>query len=556
MARAGVPTGGDPGTLVVEASYREKEQMKTIPGVRWQARSQVWTIPRTWAALAAMRGTFGADFEMTQEVIDWAWNERNQRVDPSRSIRTQVDGSPYGFQQVGISFLKAAGSALLADEMGLGKTRQAILAADLPCLVVCPNSMKYAWRDEWEKWRPGTSVAVVDGTPSQKSKALQSGASVVIVNWESLRTYSRLAPYGSTRLTDKQKETGPLNREWGTVIADEAHRAKDPNSQQTRALWAVGSTSARRIALSGTPVANSPLDLWSIMHFVSPEEWPSRTAFIDRYCNSSLNFWGGLDVYSLRRETRSELDSFLEPRFLRRQKSEVLTQLPAKTYQVRKVQMATAQYKAYTQLRKEMLALLEDGSVLAAFDPLVQTMRLLQLASALTEVDADGNVTALTEPSNKVQALLELVDESAGEPLVVFAASRKLIELCSAKLTKEGVDHVSITGAVAPADRAAAVARFQTGTVPVCLVTLGAGGEGITLTAASRAVFLQRSWSLVQNLQAEDRIHRIGQGASSVEIIDIVSEDTIEARVMEAFRDKETTLAEVVKDKKTLRNLI
>ncbi len=549
MAKAFVESGA----LAVEAGYREREMMKTIPGVQWLSRSQTWKLPLSWASLAAMRGTFGPDFEMDEEVIAWAWTERNTRVDTARAARTATSSGAYGFQDVGVRFLRAAGSALLADEMGLGKTRQAILAADLPCLVVCPNSMKYAWQDEWAKWRPECSVAVVDGTPAAKKKAVESGANVVITNWESLRSYSRLAPYGSIRLTDKQREPGPLNREWSTVIADEAHRAKDPASQQTRALWAVGATSARRIALTGTPVANSPLDLWSIMHFVSPTEWPSRTAFIDRYCVSSINFWGGLDVYALKPHMRTELDSFFEPRFLRRQKSEVLTQLPAKTYSTRLVQMATAQYKAYETLRKDMIAQLDDGSLLAAFDPLVQTMRLLQIASACPVLDEAGGVTALKAPSNKLEALKDILVERDGAPTLVFAASRKLIELCSREVD---VDHVLITGAQTPAERAESVARFQGGGVPLALVTLGAGGEGITLTAADTAVFLQRSWSLVQNLQAEDRIHRIGQDAEAVSIIDVVSAGSIEARVMEAFAGKEATLQDVVKDKATLRKLL
>lgn len=538
--------------LVIYASFREREMMKTVPGAKWNNAGQVWYLPLSWSSLAALRGTFDQGLDMDEEVIAWAWKERNERIDPALAARTVVDETAFGFQNVGVDFLRRAGSALLADEMGLGKTRQAILASDLPCLVVCPNSMKYSWAAEWAKWRSDATVAVVDGTAASKKKALSSDADVIIVNWESLRSFSRLAPYGSIRLTEKQREPGPLNRPWATVIADEAHRAKDPQSQQTRALWAVGSTAARRIALSGTPVANSPADLWAIMHFVSPEEWPSRNSFIDRYCIASTNFWGGLDVVALRPERRTELDAFFLPRFLRRQKADVLTQLPAKTYSTRLTSLTAAQFKVYESLRKEMLALVEDG-VVAAFDPLVQTLRLLQSASAMPEVDSEGNVVRLGKPSNKLDTLKELVEEAGGQPLVVFAASRKLIELCSQEV---GVDHVLITGAQSPAERAEGVGRFQTGTVPLALVTLGAGGEGITLTAASTAVFLQRSWSLVQNLQAEDRIHRIGQAAEAVNIIDVVSIGTIEQRVHEAFADKELTLADVMKDRKILRSLL
>lgn len=545
-----------PDRLVVHADYREREQIKLVPGVRYDHKTTTWHMPVSWASLAALRGVFGDALTLDQDTINWGWLQRT-RIDSIAALKEAGYDGEYGFQETGIEFLRLAESALLGDEMGLGKSRQAVLAVErdeaYPCLVVCPNSMKFAWKDEWHKWAPDRSVTVLDGTMAQKRKALDSGvAEVFVVNWESLRSLSRQAPFGSTKLTEKQKTPGPLNREWATVIADEAHRAKDPKSQQTRALWAVGETAARRIALSGTPVANSPIDLWSVMHFVAPNEWPSRSAFIDRYCVASFNFWGGLDVTQLRKETRAELDAFFLPRFFRRTKAEVLPQLPAKTYQTRMITMHPTQAKAYESLRKEMLAKLDSG-ILVATDPLTQMLRLLQTASACPVLDDLGNVIALSTPSCKVDALHELLDECAGEPLVAFAASRKLVELAAKEVS---VDHVLITGAQTPAERAGAVARFQTGGVPLALVTLGAGGEGITLTAASRAAFLQRSWSLVQNLQAEDRIHRIGQEASSIEVVDIVSANTVEDMVRQAFADKQLTLQDVVRDPQALRVIL
>lgn len=544
--------------IIVHAEWREREMVKLVPGVRYSHRTQTWAVPLSWASLAALRGVFGSALTLDQATVDWGWTQRSW-IDAVAAIKVEEDDpdTPFAFQERGIEFLRIAKSGLLADEMGLGKSRQAVLAVErddaYPTLVVCPNSMKYAWQEEWAKWAGHRNVVVLDGTAAQKLKALASDvAEVFIVNWEGLRSLSRQAPYGSIKLTDKQKTPGPLNREWACVIADEAHRGKDPTSQQTRALWAVGQGAARRIALSGTPMANSPADIWSIMHFVMPAEWPSRTAFIDRYCVASFNFWGTLDVHQLHPATRAEMDSFFLPRFFRRTKAEVLTQLPPKTYQTRYVTMAPAQRKVYESLRKTMLAQLDSG-ILLTTDPLTQTLRLLQTASALPELGEGGQVVRLGKPSCKLAALQELLEECAGEPLVVFAASRKLIELISEEVD---VDHILITGGQTPAERAGSVARFQTGSVALALVTLGAGGEGITLTAASRAAFLQRSWSLVQNLQAEDRIHRIGQTASSIEILDIVSADTIEARVHEAFADKELTMQDVVRDPDTLRRLL
>ena len=133
--------------------------------------------------------------------------------------------------------------------------------------------------------------------------------------------------------------------------------------------------------------------------------------------------------------------------------------------------------------------------------------------------------------------------------LVVFASSRKLIELAASELDRKGIDNVSITGAVDPALRAANVQRFQEGQVRVALVTLGAGSEGINLYAADTAVFLQRSYSYGQSLQAEARIHRIGQQADNVTIIDLVSENTIDEIVLDVLQSKGEMSEQVLRDR-------
>jgi SNF2 family DNA or RNA helicase len=334
------------------------------------------------------------------------------------------------------------------------------------------------------------------------------------------------------------------------LVADEAHRGKDPKSQQTRALWAVGETAKRRIALTGTPVANSPEDLWSIMHFVSPAEWPSKTKFIDRYCLTNFNFWGGMDVKALRPDTKDELLAILDSRFLRRTKAEVLTHLPPITRQTRLVDMEPKQAKAYKQMADEMIAALDTG-IMFTTNPMTKALRLLQVASAYPELDEDGNVARLIKPSCKVDALADIISEAGDEAIVCFTVSRKLADLVHATL-----GGALITGEVKPVDRAEAVRAFQAGESKLITVTTGAGGEGLTLTAASRAVFLQRPWSLVQSLQAEARIHRIGQEASSVEIIDVVAEGTIEAAVARTLGDKELLLQEVVRDAERFARLL
>lgn len=564
--------------FVLRASLYDTDRIRQVPGARFKRNEQCWRLPCEYGAVLALGNIFGSDLSPTPQAKEAASSLSALAADllATKEDSSPIEGLPhlYPFQAAGVRFLSAAWGALLADEMGTGKTVQALGAlANLgrsatPVLVVCPNSMKYVWAEEAARWLPGWSVSVVDGPPKKRKAAIEKRADITIINWESLRLHTKLAGYGSLRVTAEEGKQKDLNLHGGprTVIADEAHKAKDPTSKQTRALWGVSKGAKYRWALTGTPIANSPDDLWAIMRFVAPTEWPSKVAYLDRYCHLISNPWGGVTVAGLRQDTKDELFGFLDPRFLRRSKAEVLTELPDKVYQVRPVPMPPAQEKVYKQLAKHMMTKIQDELLVAA-DPLSLLTRLVQAASATPvlerRTDKEGReyvaVSALTDPSNKVSALLDIVNgELAGESAVVFAVSRKLIDLASAALydAKKPVPHVRITGGQSPEERAAAIDKFQAGGCQLALVTLGAGSEGITLTKASRAIFLQRSWSLVQNKQAEDRIHRVGQNASSVEYIDLISPGTVEYAIRLTMLGKDQNLQEVVRDKRRLEALI
>lgn len=561
---------GERNRIWLETEWRDRDLVKMIPGTTWDRESQMWNLPLSWANCLCLRSVFGPTLELGPMLEDWAWSELRERIEPALAARelaldvnSDVEGDPrlYGYQRAGVQFLVAAENAVLADEMGAGKSVQTIIALshlmaceELPVLIVCPNSVKAVWASEFRKWYPEADVCVVSGSAAKRRKLLEEEHDVYIINYEALRSHSRLAPYGSIRLSEKEKEPGELNRPWLAVVADEAHRAKDPKAKQTRALWAVSAEATHRYALTGTPVANNPGDFWSLLHFVSPNEWPSRTKYVDRFCLTSWNAFGGVDVVGLNPHNRDEFFKVVDPRFLRRTKEMVLPQLPPKVRIRREVTLAPKQFKAYKALRDDMVAQLDSG-VLSTFDSLSLVGRLSQAASAYLEVDEDGRVS-LTDPSSKIDALEEVLDE-ASEPVVVFAASKKLIDLASARLERREIAHACITGDVLPEDRARAIEMFQAGKLQAILLTLGAGAEGLTLTAAPTLVFLQRSWSLVESLQAEDRIHRPGaEKWESVTIIDIVAEGTIEEDQLDALEGKGDMLEQITRDKEALKGLL
>lgn len=560
--------GEDRVALFIE--YRERELAKTVPGARWSRDYNTWWVPLSWAACVQLRAVFGDSLVVGPELDAWARTQLTKRIIPCLDLR-EAEDTPLEVvnaadleprQRVGTAFMSLARRALIADGMGSGKTVQTISAVETlealhqgayPALVICPNSLVYKWEAEIKRWAPGRTVAVLKGNITKRRKLIASAPDWLIINWEGLRAHTRLAGYGNFRLDEKDKLPKELN-EAGlrTVIADEAHRGKDPKAKQTRAWWWLAHRAQNRFALTGTPLANTPEDLWSIMHALEPAEWPAKVAFVDRYALQSWNNFGGLTVIGIRGERREELFKILDPRFIRRP-TELVVPLPGKLPpDIREVELHAKQRKAYDTLRKELLAEIDSG-VLLTTNPLARMMRLLQLAAAYGELDAAGNFR-LAEPSTKLDALDDLLDELGDEQLVVFAESRQLIELAAARLGrgKNPTPFGLVTGAVDPRHRQEAVDRFQAGDLRVILLTLGAGGEGIDLFSARHICFLQRSFSMVKNRQAEDRVYRRGQ-TRHVQPIYFESRDTIEGHVRQVALEKEDRLEEVARDAETLR---
>lgn len=618
----------DGTAIAVETTYTERSLMNLMPGARYH---NGWTTRLSWPACLQLRGLFGAQLQVGPRLREWAADLRRERIDPVMGIRTALNlegfdakGDAYNYlacleaieawdnpnerrlyhyQATDVLFLCLNGHAILGNEPGLGKTGALIRTLQVlndagqrpfPALVVCPNSLKNTvWANEIALWAPGLKVQVVHGGAATRRKQLDAEADVYVINWDMARLHSRLAPYGQIALADAEKTRKELNdKEFRTVILDEAHRLKDPHTKQTRAVWALGDEAEFRFALTGTPVADHLGDLWSLLRFVEPDWFPTKTKWMDRYAETAPNFYGGADVIGIKASTRAELFATIDPLIRRVPKRLALPQLPEKLpTQYRETPMTPKQEKAYRQMEKHLAALL-DGQLLTAQNALSQIVRLTQFAAASAELsepyevnrrvrwfgsphqknngkyvlNEDGTIMVtkdmvqdvlLSNPSSKVDDLIDLLEEMGDEPLVVAAMSRQLIELAAARLTDLKIPHGLVTGAQTPDERALNVARFQGGKTRVILLTLGAGAEGLTLTRASTMLFMQRSWSTIQNSQAEDRIHRIGsERHRAIRIVEQLTPGTIEERRLEVLKGKEDRIQEIIRDEAVLRQLL
>lgn len=577
----------------INSEWRYKELCKSIPGSTWSTKESVWRVPLSWSSCLALRSTFQDSLEIGPKLLEWASNEHLNRISPALALRGledyHGDEDLFPHQRAGVAFLSTAKRALLADEPGLGKTAQAIRALKVlqekgenpfPALVVCPNTLKKNWMREFKKWWPEVRIQIVKGTASQRKKQLAEEADVYIINWESLRAHSRLAPYGSIGLTrcggcGGHDENVSENRcevhrrelneiEFNAVIADEIHRSKDPKSKQTRALWAATGNANIRFALTGTPIANDVVDLWSILHWLSPTDWPSKTKWIERMIDTMLNAFGGMLVLGVKPSMSEEFYNTINPYMRRMLKEKVLPWLPEVIHDRRDVEMSTKQKKAYEQMRDTMIAELESGEAVTAPSILTQTTRLIQFANAYATLEVEDPLigesrVVLSDPSCKVDALMDDISNGdfGDDSVAVCAVSRQLIYLLSAAMTKAKIPHGLITGAQSEDERQRAIDDFQSGRIKWILFTAQAGGVGVTLTAARRLIMLQRPWSLVDYKQAIDRVHRIGSEIhDSIIITDYITEGTIEERVIQALETKADNFEQVVRDKDQLLSVL
>lgn len=588
----------------VQTQHTEKALIKQVPGARFSAAQKLWRVPQSWAAMVILRGVFGSTFNYGDALASWVWQERQARVDPATLLRAGKDGDSWiaeyvganrlrPYQESGVRWLLQAGNAVLADDMGLGKTIQTLAAlhmADklgwnpLPALVICPSSVKINWARHAATWFPGATPHVLPAGTAKGRKALAAASTdptaLVITNFEAVRSFSRLAPYGSVKLRrcrecDKKfgddiashlchvhpKELNGFGFRF--VVVDEIHRIINAQAQQTRAIWSTihDPSVVRRWGLTGTPIVKHAGDLWSIMHAVEPIEWPTRGQYLERYVLYEWNQFAGQDPVALKAEHRTELFSFLDPRFRRMTGAAVDLQLPPKVRTTRWVTLPTAQRKAYDSLR-DSLSTMYQGTTLIAQNHLVASTRLMQFASGSVEViekpDPDDVGTwkiSIKEPSPKMDVFEEVLDElGVGHgrtvPIVVSAEHKPLLALAAARLEKRGVLYGMLTGDVLESERQRVLDELQAGRLPVLLFTGSAGGTGVDMFAADTLINLQRSWSLTTELQREARVHRIGsERHSQVQIIDLITRDTVEEKQITAVIDKLRRLDEITRDR-------
>ena len=472
-----------------------------------------------------------------------AWRERAAKQSGEAKLECPPLGDlepvlrPYQKQGVAwLHFLRANGfGGILADEMGLGKTLQTLAffntlrsaecgarsnlppapaaiphsALRAPHLIVCPTSLVFNWLAEVKKFAPELKILALHG-PERHARFDEIAASDIVVT-----------SYALIR-RDAEKYRG---LEFDTVVLDEAQHIKNRQTQNAQAVKAV--RAKHRLVLTGTPLENSVLDLWSIFDFLMPGYLGTAKDFRERY---------ELPIAKEKNaEAQARLARRLRPFMLRRLKRDVAADLPAKLEQVSFCELTPDQRGVYQQVieasRKEVLAAVgAQGIAKSRMVVLTALLRLRQVCCDLRLLKLD-NVKPATA-SGKLDLFGELLEEviDGGHRVLVFSQFVGMLTLLKERLAAEKIDYCYLDGSTT--DRGAVVEEFQTNAaIPVFLISLKAGGVGLNLTGADTVIHFDPWWNPAVEDQATDRAHRIGQ-TRVVTSYKLITRDTVEEKIL------------------------
>jgi len=525
--------------LKVVFPYNEdvKNMVASLDGARWTGK--YWSVLRIVPNILVL---ISAGFNLSKDLRDWV-DRVLKKYTPTDNIRIEgLKKELYPFQKAGVDFACNKRRVLIADEMGLGKTVQAIGFLQhekenaFPAIIICPSSLKYNWAREIKEWMSDdVGIYVINGMYKQQSELTEFQVRkgkypAIIVNYEVLANRGK-------------KLKGWLNffkrAKYRTVILDEVQYIKNRNAK-SNATIKIAKKAKNILALSGTPIENRPIEFFNCLHLLRPEIFWSYTKYGIRYCAGRrvFNAWDFTGSSNLK-----ELNDLIERNIMiRRLKKDVYDQLPDKIYSVIPLELDNRdKYDELEYLLDEWIAenmdILPDPDLITPEES-CQLRKVVKSAGGLIKLTKLRRVIAEGKIQPGIQWIKDFLNQS--DKLVVFMQHLETRRI----LYEEFRDiAVYIDGSVNARDRAIAVDRFQND--PNIRLFLGtmAAAEGITLTAASSVAFLELVWNPMKLEQAEDRVHRIGQTASYVNVYYLIAYDTIEETMIKLLNKKKRNLS-------------
>ena len=468
------------------------------------------------------QGTAFDKGEETIKEIDKGLSNRKQREVPDDLNAKLRNYQVEGFNWLNeIANLKVGG--ILADEMGLGKTIQIIAfllsQKGKKSIVITPTSLIYNWRDEFNKFAPSLNVGIIHGDKKSRSVMMEKEFDVIVT------TYGLI----------KNDYEYYKEKEFDFCIIDEAQNIKNSKAQNTKYVKAIKASC--RIALSGTPMENNLMELWSIFDYIMPGYLLSEAKFKEKYLKE--------DMYD-------ELKELIKPFILRRLKKDVIDELPDKIEKKFMVEMEKNQKAVYQSYIKEVRQKLYSGedNKITVFSYLTK-LRQLCLDPSLILDDYVGR-------SAKIEAALNIVNMAIAEnrKVLIFSQFTSVLQKLGDELSEKNIGYLYLDGSTKANKRVEMVKEFnESEELKIFLISLKAGGTGLNLTSSDLVLHFDPWWNPAIEDQATDRAHRIGQ-QNIVEVIKLIAKDSVEENIIRLQEDKRELINKVISGEEIGSNVI
>ena len=456
-------------------------------------------------------------------------------------IPREVEGILRDYQKSGFKWLKTMDrygfGGILADDMGLGKTLQIISfllsekreKASYPSLIVVPTSLVFNWEEEITKFAPELNLILIHGNRLERKELIKniSEYDVVITSYPLIRNDIELYKDFIFRY----------------CILDEAQHIKNSNSLNAKSVKSINA--GNYFALTGTPMENSVMELWSIFDFLMPGYLLSNKKFIDKFERPIFR--------DQNLERLNDLNKHIRPFILRRLKKDVLKELPEKIEQRMLVEMTVEQKKLYLAYIKTLKEELDEEINNKGFNR--SHFKILTALTRLRQICCDPGlfVEDYTGGSGKVDSFEELIEDAilGGHRILVFSQFTSMLDRIKLRLDEKDIKHLYLNGSTPMASRGEMVREFNQGYGDIFLISLKAGGSGLNLTGADMVIHFDPWWNPAVEDQATDRAYRIGQ-ENTVQVIKLITKGTIEEKIFKLQERKKEMIDMVIQEGETL----
>lgn len=500
-------------------SKEKVDRVKTLWGRRWHPEQKFWTADLNTENIEKL---LEWGYCVNPCILGWYDSVFNKYVykQPVKMV-PNMKLKPYPFQLAGIDFMnRTDGRCLIADEMGLGKTIQVIGYIGLlpnvrPVVIVVPASMKLKWQQEILRCFPDYKVDVIFGR-----KEVEIKNEIIIINYDILAYHKYLSPK--------------------ILIFDECHMLKNTSAKRTKAAKCISKEAEHVIGLSGTPIMSRPSEFFSILNIITPGVWSNWKYYADRFCGPKeikINRNGAQQKITVYKGATnlSELHEKLKSVMIRRKKVDVLSDLPDKMVDVVPVEIENR--LEYSDAEMNFIDWVKENHGILQADKAKRAEGLTKI-NYLKQLIAEGKKKSIVEWITNFLA--------CGEKLVVFCVHRAMVDFIFEEFKDVAV---KLDGRTPSKDRLGIEEKFQKAdNIKLFVGNMHAAGVGLTLTSASKVLFVELGWTPGVHDQAGDRVHRISQ-KNSVVLYYLIAQNSIEENILKVLDDKRSILDKVVDGK-------